>query len=93
MGRARIGVRELKDNLSATLARVRGGVSVTVTDRSRPVAIIVPAGTGGEEAEAVVRLLVKGGRLAWSGGKPTGLRKPPVVHGTSVADAVVEDRR
>ena len=68
MARARIGVRELKNHLSATLARVRRGVSVTVTDRSHPVAVIVPAGSGGDEVEAVVRLLAAGGRLAWSGG-------------------------
>jgi len=93
MARARIGVRELKNHLSATLARVRRGVSVTVTDRSHPVAVIVPAGSGGDEVEAVVRLLAAGGRLAWSGGKPTGLRNAPAVRGPSVGDAVVEDRR
>ena len=89
---ARIGVRELKDKLSATLARVRRGEAVTVTDRNRAIAVIVPARAGGEEAE-LVRTLVKSGRLAWSGGKPAGLEKAPTVRGSSVSDAVVEDRR
>lgn len=50
MAKAQIGVRELKDELSATLARVRRGEAITVTDRNRPVAIIVPA-RAAEEAQ------------------------------------------
>jgi len=92
MPRARIGVRDLKDKLSATLARVQRGEAVTVTDRNRPVAVIVPAGASGEE-DVLVRTLVKSGRLAWSGGKPAGLAKAPLVRGPSVSDAVVEGRR
>ena len=91
MAKASIGVRELKDKLSATLARVRRGATVTVTDRNRPVAVIVPARNVGEEE--LVRTLVKSGRLTWSGGKPAGLANAPRVRGPSVADAVVEDRR
>jgi len=92
MAKTQIGVRELKDKLSATLARVRRGEAITVTDRNRPIAVIVPAGTA-EEADDVVRTLVKSGRLAWSGGKPVGLENAPLVRGPSVSDAVVEDRR
>jgi prevent-host-death family protein len=91
MVRTRIGVRELKDRLSATLARVRRGEAVTVTNRNRPIAVIVPAGPEGEVD--VVGMLAKSGRLAWSGGKPKGLRKAPRVGGQSVSDAVVENRR
>ena len=91
MAKASIGVRELKDNLSATLARVRRGTTVTVTDRNRPVAVIVPARATGEEE--LVRTLVNSGRLAWSGGKPAGLKKAPSIRGPLVSDAVVEDRR
>jgi prevent-host-death family protein len=92
MANARIGVRELKDRLSATLARVRRGEVITVTDRNQPVALIVPA-EAAEDADTVVRTLVKSGRLAWSGGKPVGLENGPRVRGPSVSDAVVEDRR
>jgi prevent-host-death family protein len=91
MAKTRIGVRELKDKLSATLARVRRGATVTVTDRNRPVALIVPARGAGEDE--IVRSLVRSGRLAWSGGKPAGLERAPRVRGPSVSDAVVEDRR
>ena len=91
MAKASIGIRELKDQLSATLARVRRGQMVTVTDRNRPVALIVPAEAMGEED--LVRTVVRSGRLSWAGGKPAGLAKAPRVRGRSVADAVVEDRR
>jgi len=92
MAKTQIGVRELKNRLSATLARVRRGEAITVTDRNRPVAVIVPAGAG-EGTDAVIRTLVKSGRFAWVGGKPAGLNNAPRIRGRSVSDAVVEDRR
>src|SRR5207247_10844007 len=91
MTKARIGMRELKNKLSATLARVRRGETVTVTDRNRPVAVIVPARTTGEEE--LVKTLVERGRLAWSGGGPTGAEEAPRVRGASVSAADVGDRR
>ena len=38
----RIGVRELRQHASRYLARVEGGESLEVTDRGRPVAMLVP---------------------------------------------------
>jgi prevent-host-death family protein len=92
MPKKQIGVRELKDNLSATLARVRRGETITVTDRNQAIAVIVPAHPA-EDVEQVLQALAKSGRLAWSGGKPAGLKNAPRVQGPSVSDAVVEDRR
>ena len=37
-----IGVRELRQHASRYLARVAGGESLEVTDRGRPVAMLVP---------------------------------------------------
>lgn len=88
-----IGIRELKDNLSAALARVRKGETITVTDRKHAIARIVPAGNGDESMELVIQTLVKSGRLSWGGGKPSGLKNAGRVRGRSVAEAVVEDRR
>ena len=39
-----VGIRELRDSLSKHLAAVRAGRTLTVTDRGRPVARIVPVG-------------------------------------------------
>ncbi len=38
----RIGVRELRQHASIYLARVAGGETLEVTDRGRPVAMLVP---------------------------------------------------
>ena len=37
-----VGIRELKDNASALIRRATAGETITVTDRGRPVARIVP---------------------------------------------------
>ena len=37
----KVGVRELRNNLSKYLERVRGGEEVIVTDRGRPVARVL----------------------------------------------------
>lgn len=39
---AKAGIRDLRDNLSSYLARVRSGEHLTVTDRGRAVARIIP---------------------------------------------------
>ncbi|MBI5480985.1 MAG: type II toxin-antitoxin system prevent-host-death family antitoxin [Deltaproteobacteria bacterium] len=86
-----VGIRELRSDASAIVRRVRQGEVVTVTDRHRPVAVIVPLRSG--SAEDAVRQLVRLGRVAWAGGKPAGSRRRAVLRGPTVAEAVVEDRR
>jgi prevent-host-death family protein len=88
---ASVGIRDLKNHTSAILRRVRRGDSVTVTDRSRPLAVIVPL--VGRDIAELVRELAKTGRVSWAGGKPRGTKRPPRVRGATVADAVIEDRR
>jgi prevent-host-death family protein len=39
---AEVGIRALKQNASAVVARVASGDPITVTDRGRPVALLVP---------------------------------------------------
>ncbi len=39
---AEVGIRELKQNASEVVARVEGGEEITVTNRGRPVARLVP---------------------------------------------------
>lgn len=40
----RVGIRELKQNASAVVQRVKGGETVIVTERGTPVARLIPAG-------------------------------------------------
>jgi prevent-host-death family protein len=50
----RVGIRELKQNASAVVRRVRGGEVVEVTDRGRPVALMVPIPQDGGVVERMV---------------------------------------
>ena len=62
---ARVGVRELRQNLSVYLERVRAGERLEVTDRGHPVAFLVPATRKGliEGLKASGRLTVAAGDL------------------------------
>lgn len=54
----RVGVRELRRDTSAILRRVAAGEAVEVTDRGRPVALLVkamPDGLERLEAEGMIR--------------------------------------
>jgi prevent-host-death family protein len=86
-----VGIRELKNNTSSVLRRVRTGETITVTDRDVAIAMLVPL--QGRSPEELVTEFVKCGQLSWNERKPMGLQNPPRVKGAPVADAVIEDRR
>lgn len=56
-GRAEVGVRELRQNLSVYLRRVKAGASLGVRGRGRRVAVLAPAGEG---ATVLDRLITTG---------------------------------
>jgi prevent-host-death family protein len=86
-----IGIRELKAHLSRHLKRVRSGARLVVTERGRPIASIQPIA---DREVAWAHTLVSAGRAQWNGGKPEGATPPwPIKKGTTVSDAVLEDRR
>jgi prevent-host-death family protein len=88
---ATVGVRELKNRLSEFLRRAGEGERITVTDRGRTVAVIVPPDTTAEAAR--VATMVREGIASWSGGKPRGAARPVRVRGQALARTVVEERR
>jgi prevent-host-death family protein len=53
----RVGVRELRQNASAVLRRVLAGESIEITQRGRPVAMIVPLP---EPTDVIERLVAEG---------------------------------
>jgi prevent-host-death family protein len=92
LGTMEVGVRALKAHLSAHLARVKSGETVTVTERGRPVARLVPV-----EHAAVppdLAALMAAGRVTWSGQRLRPLTPLPLAPGEkTVAQMVSEDRR
>jgi len=56
-GKVHVGVRELRQNLSVYLDRVKAGESLTVTEHGRVVARLVPASAG---ESAIDRLIADG---------------------------------
>ena len=88
-----VGVRELKENLSRYLRKVKGGGGLIVTERKKRVAIILPVeGEASEEKEKILRL-VRQGMVRWAGGRPKGLKRRVTLAVGRVSDAVLEDRR
>ncbi len=87
-----VGIRELKANLSSVLRRVQGGVHVSVTDRGREIARLVPSSEPKRLAWA--HAMVAKGEASWSGGKPVGLAtRARLTPGRPASDLIVEDRR
>jgi prevent-host-death family protein len=72
----RMGVRQLQQNAAAAVRRVRRGERIEVTDRGRPVAVLVPAAMGDlfDALEAAGRLVRAEGDLL-DAGPP--VRRPP----------------
>ena len=82
------GIRELKQNASAVVAKVVAGETVTITDRGRPVARLVPIG-----ADAMGDL-IETGRARPSRRKLSDLGAPPRrAAGAPVLSQVVDELR
>ncbi len=88
---ASVGVRDLRDNLSEYLRRVREGELLVITDRGKPIGEIGPSAQGRNVERA--RSLVRKGLASWNGGKPKGLSGAPRPRAGLVSTAVIEDRR
>ena len=86
-----VGIRKLKENLSKYLKSVKSGQKITITDRKKKVAIILPVGMEAEE-EKILQLIQRG-IIHWSGAKPKGMRSRIKSRGKCVSETVLEDRR
>jgi prevent-host-death family protein len=84
----RVGVRELRQNLSVYLERVAEGAVFEVTDRGRPVALLVPLRADASVAER----LVASGRARPARRNPLALGKPVVRLSGSLSAALDEIR-
>lgn len=85
----RVGVRELRQNLSVYLRRIARGDSLEVTDRGRAVALLAPLPDGRPAREA----LIGSGRLLPASGTLVDLGvPPPSTVSQSISDALAEER-
>ncbi len=92
----RVSISRLKDQLSAYLQKVRGGQTVIVTDRNRPVAQLIPIVRQEREDERIARL-VSQGIIRQSKGPRLDmkefLKRRPVIENAGVLEALLEERR
>lgn len=85
--RERVGIRELRDHLTAVMRRVRAGESIEVTHDGLPVALISPLPAG-----RVARLLARGDVTLPL--RPLNLTRPPLpaTGPMTASEALEEDR-
>jgi prevent-host-death family protein len=89
-----VGSRELKNRLGRYLGLVRRGETITVTDRGKTVAHIVPPSPkreGADGLEEILKELEAEGHLRL-GTRPFKRFKPVLVKGKPVSQMILEDR-
>jgi prevent-host-death family protein len=82
----RMGIRELRDNLTKTIRRVRAGETIEITHDGEPVALLSPVRSGR------LAQLIAAGEVTL--GKPLDrpLRRFPSTTGVSASEALERDR-
>ncbi len=86
--RSRVGVRELRQNLSVYLKRVAAGETLEVTERGRGVAILAPL----PEASTPLGRLVVSGRAEAPLGDLLELGPPDGPVSTRLSEALMDER-
>jgi prevent-host-death family protein len=90
-------ITEAKNNLSALIDSVKGGTSVLILDRGRPVARLEPVTGAHESHDERLDRLVRQGIVRRGSGRisPELLSEPPprLEGGLSILEALLEERR
>ncbi len=85
----RVGVRELRQNASEWLQRVQRGESFEITDRGRPVALLVPT-----PGEGIIERLIATGQMRPAIGKLSELGAPlPTKPGEPSLSSILAEMR
>ena len=82
-----VGIRELRNQLSKWVARVRDGEEVTITDRGKPVARLVPV-----DGERNYDRLVREGVITPARSRRRPKARPRVEATGSVSELLDDDR-
>ncbi len=85
-----IGIRELKTHLSRYIRQVKAGMTLVITERGKPVGLLVPFLPS---AEVRMSRLLQAGMAEWSGRKLAPLKPVARVRGErTIAELLLEDR-
>jgi prevent-host-death family protein len=85
-----VGIRELKSRLSHYLRQVKGGATLLITERGRPIGRIVPVGLPLEDR---LQTMIAAGLVSWSGRPVPSTMPVATTRGQqTVADLLLEDR-
>lgn len=90
MEQTKVGIRELKENLSKYMAKVKSGQTIVITDHGKPVGRIIPEGQNLEER---VKALVQAGVITWDGKKLADITPPAVNRSNKLASDIVIEMR
>ena len=90
MEQTKVGIRELKENLSKYMAKVKSGQSIVITDHGKPVGRIIPEGQSLKER---IEALVQAGVIAWDGKKLADIAPPAVNRSDKLASDIVIEMR
>jgi prevent-host-death family protein len=90
MAIAKVGTRELKSKLSEYMRRVKGGETILVTERGKPIGQIIPVKLTIQEK---LQTVVDAGLAEWNG-KQVKPSKPVAINRSAkqISDLVMEDR-
>jgi prevent-host-death family protein len=81
-----VGIRELKQHLSAYLERAANGETIRVTDRGQPKAILGPVPGAGRVVAGIAEGWIRAGEAA----EPAPVRRARSTR--QIADVLLEDR-
>ena len=85
----KVGIRELKNNLSKYLRDIKSGKSLVITDRQESIALIEPIKSSTLKD---IYPLLENGIASWNGGKPRGT-SIKIAGRKTVSKRISEDRR
>ena len=85
------GIKEIKNNLSRYLARVKSGEEILIAERGKPIARIVKEGAGETSIRSALSQLIQKGLVVMPS-QGMCVANPPKIKagGKSVSDMVVE---
>lgn len=85
-----VGIRELKNNLSKYMRRVKRGETIVITEYGKPIGRIIAEGS---PTESRLQGLIAAGVLRWNGEKLPS-RSPAAINqsASSASDLISEDR-